>query len=85
MKEINMGKGIQVQTPWLSINEAAIYSGMSREKFIREAEKQKTPSGGGKGNDRCYHVQALDEMLRQGGDYPPETVVVEVSQEEAAC
>jgi len=49
---------------------------MSREKFLRVSEKFDVSHGGGVGNDRCYHVQALDRLLRQSGYYPPETMIV---------
>jgi hypothetical protein len=76
MKTMQMGKGVEIRTPWLGINEAAAYCSMSREKFLRVSEKFDVSHGGGVGNDRCYHVQALDRLLRQSGYYPPETMIV---------
>lgn len=71
MKEIVLGKGVAVSTPWLSIVEAAAYCNMSRERFLRQAGTNGTPHGGGTGTDRSYHVANLDRLMRQTGYNPP--------------
>lgn len=72
MKKVNMGRGDEVKTPWLTINEAAVYCNMGREKFLRTAERWDVSHGGGSGPDRSYHVNTLDRMMRQAGYYPSE-------------
>ncbi|MFZ5770511.1 MAG: hypothetical protein ACOY4W_03705 [Thermodesulfobacteriota bacterium] len=77
MKEISLGKGVTVSTPWLNTVEAAAYCNMSREKFMRLAEAANLSFGGESRPDRCYHVSGLDRLLRQTGHTQPAIETVE--------
>ncbi len=61
MKTIHLDKGREISTPWLSIDEAAAYCGMSRETFrVKAAE---VPFGG-TSRGRKYYIPDLDEWMK---------------------
>lgn len=64
MKEVTLSNGRTIKTPWLRIEEAAAYCGLSRSAFTDHSRK--LPHGG---NDRTrlYNVKTLDAWLN--GDY----------------
>jgi len=59
MKKIQMGKGEEVSTPWLTSDEAALYCNMSRTSFNKIC-KGIPRSEGGKPK---YHTKVLDGFM----------------------
>jgi len=70
MKEVRLdNEGLKViRTPWLRVNEAATYCGISRTIF--EARTGHLPHGGTR-KTRLYHVKILDAWL--SGEFPDPT------------
>jgi len=60
--------GVIEKTPWLSIDEAAAYCGISRAIFTARAGH--LPHGGDS-HTKLYHVDILDAWLRHELDAPP--------------
>ena len=67
MKEINFKNGKVITTPWLRIEEAAAYCGLSRSAFNDHSSD--LPHSGGK-RTRLYHVNVLDAWLEGTLDVP---------------
>ena len=67
MKEV-MLKNRVIKTPWLRIDEAAAYCGLSRVAFDARA-KDSLPHGGDS-RTRLYHVKTLDAWLANELDIP---------------
>ena len=67
MKEVTLKNGKVVKTPWLRIEEAAAYCGLSRSSFCDHARD--LPHSG---NDRTrlYNVKILDAWLNGTLDIP---------------
>lgn len=62
MREIVSDDGAKVvKSPWLRIEDAAMYCGVSRSMF--EAHCANLPHGGGS-RARVYHVDVLDRWVR---------------------
>ncbi|MBU2552481.1 MAG: hypothetical protein KKB20_28980 [Proteobacteria bacterium] len=66
MKEITLDDGRVLKTPWLRVNEAAAYCGVSRRWFEHHAFKVNLPHGGTR-KTRLYHVKILDALM--SGEY----------------
>jgi hypothetical protein len=71
MKQVPVGDKI-VQTPWLRIDEAAAYCGLSRSAF--DDRSIRLPHAGDD-RMRLYHVETLDRWLRGEIADAPFTVV----------
>ena len=67
MKEITLKNGKVIKTPWLRIEEAAAYCGLSRSAFNDHSSD--LPHSGGK-RTRLYHVKVLDSWLEGALDIP---------------
>ena len=70
MREVVFEDGKKIiKSPWLRIDEAAVYCGMSRSAFDDRAKAVGLPHGG---NDwmRLYHVDILDKWLEGKLDVP---------------
>jgi hypothetical protein len=67
MKEIKLKNGRIVKTPWLRIEEAASYCGLSRTAFIDHA---KDLPHGGDSRTRIYHIKVLDAWIANKLDTP---------------
>jgi len=67
MREVVIKAGRTVKSPWLRIEEAAAYCGISRGMFYKHA--QKLPFGGDR-RTRLYHVKELDRWVRGELDVP---------------
>ncbi len=65
MKRVEMKKGRIVETPWLRIDEAAAYCGVSRNAFLARA---KHLPFSGHSDLRLYHCNILDRFIN--GDLP---------------
>lgn len=66
MKRVEFKKGRSVvETPWLTVDEAAAYCGMARSTFQEKAEN--VPHGGSRGMRR-YDCRVLDQFIR--GELP---------------
>ena len=61
MKEISLKDGRIIKTPWLRIDEAAAYCGLSRTAFTKHA--QALPHGGDP-RTRLYDEKILDAWIR---------------------
>lgn len=62
MKKINLGKGREIETPWLTIEEAAAYCGMGRSTFFDHADE--VPSSG-HGKSRKFKASDLDVWMEK--------------------
>lgn len=67
MRETVIKPGKVVKSPWLRIEEAAAYCGISRTMFSSHA--QRLPHGGDR-RTRLYHVRELDRWVRGELDVP---------------
>ncbi len=67
MKEIKLKNGRIVKTPWLRIEEAASYCGLSRTAFTDHAKN--LPHGGDQ-RTRIYHIKVLDAWIANELDTP---------------
>ena len=65
MKRIELKKGRVIETPWLRLEEAAAYCGMSRTTFVDRGGS--IPYEGDE-SIKIYHVNILDSFIR--GDLP---------------
>lgn len=65
MKKVEIRKGKFIETPWLRIEEAAAYVGISRGDFDRRSKN--LPHSGSE-RTRIYNVKTLDAWLN--GLYP---------------
>ena len=65
MKRVEMKKGRVIETPWLRVDEAAAYCGLSRTAFV---ERSAPIPYEGDESIRIYHVNVLDAFIR--GDLP---------------
>ena len=61
MKKVSLDKGREIETPWLNVEEAAIYCGLARSVFWETASGIPS-SGSGKG--RKYKTADLDEWMK---------------------
>lgn len=68
MKEVVLNKNRVIKTPWLRIEEAAAYCGLSRVTFDAHA-KDSLPHGGD-ARTRLYHVKILDAWVANQLDTP---------------
>lgn len=63
MREVIFEDGRRViKSPWLRIDEAAAYCGISRSCFDDRARESDLPHGGD-GRMRLYHTEVLDRWL----------------------
>jgi len=67
MKEVALKNGKVVRTPWLRIEEAAAYCGLSRSAFVAHARA--LPHAGNE-RTRLYNVKTLDAWLAGNLDIP---------------
>ena len=67
MKEVTLKKGKAVKTPWLRIEEAAAYCGLSRSSFCDHARD--LPHSGNE-RTRLYNAKILDAWLNGTLDIP---------------
>jgi hypothetical protein len=67
MKEIKLKNDRTVKTPWLRIEEAAKYCGLSRAAFIEHA---KNLPHGGDSRTRIYNIKVLDAWIANELDIP---------------
>ena len=67
MKEIIFKAGKVIRTPWLRIEEAAAYCGLSRSAFTDHA---RTLPHSGNDRTRLYNVKTLDAWLNGSLDIP---------------
>jgi hypothetical protein len=58
-------RGVYIETPWLRIEEAAAYCGISRSSFMARARNL---AHAGDDNCRLYHVRLLDQFVK--GELP---------------
>lgn len=63
MKEVSLKDGRVIKTPWLRIDEAAAYCGISRTTFDQKAFA--VPHGGSD-RTRLYHCKVLDRWMEGG-------------------
>lgn len=63
MKEVELKDGRTIKTPWLRIEEAALYCGISRSTF---EDKAFAVPHGGSDRTRLYHVKILDQWMSGG-------------------
>lgn len=61
MKKVLLDKGREIVTPWLNVEEAAKYVGMSVPTFF--AKKEEVPCSGS-GRNRKYNTEALDVWMK---------------------
>lgn len=62
LKRIGLDNGREIVTPWLNLDEAAVYCGRARDSFLNLARDRKCRVSG-EGSGRRYHVDDLDAML----------------------
>jgi predicted DNA-binding transcriptional regulator AlpA len=62
MKTIDMGRGVQVSTPILSAEEAAVYLGVSLRAFWRLGAPRHNVGGSPR-----WHCRELDEWVKKEG------------------
>jgi len=67
VREVMIKPGRVVKSPWLRIDEAAAYCGISRSMF--DQHSRELPFGGDK-RTRLYHVKELDRWVRGDLDVP---------------
>ena len=67
MKESDLKNGKVIKTPWLRIEEAAAYCGISKTKFVDSA---KDVPHGGDPRTRLYHVKILDAWINNELNVP---------------
>ena len=67
MREIITKNGKFVKTPWLTVDGAAAYCGLTRSGFMNRA---KDLPHGGDSDTRLYHVEVLDAWIRGELDIP---------------
>ena len=67
MREVTIKPGRIVKSPWLRIDEAAAYCGISRSMF--DCHARELPFGGDR-RTRLYHVKELDRWVRGDLDIP---------------
>jgi len=67
MREVVIKPGRVVKSPWLRIEEAAAYCGISRTMFDKHAKEL---HHGGDQRTRLYHVKELDRWVRGDLDVP---------------
>ena len=67
MREVMIKPGRVVKSPWLRIEEAAAYCGISRTMFDKHS---KALPFGGDTRTRLYHVKELDRWVRGELDVP---------------
>lgn len=67
MKEVTLKKGKIIKTPWLRIEEAAAYCGLSRSAF--NDHSRDLPHSGNE-RTRLYNVKILDAWLSGTLDIP---------------
>jgi hypothetical protein len=67
VKKIRYKDGRLIETPWLRVDESAIYCGMSRSSFVRRAAQ--VPHGGSS-SFRMYHTEVLDNWMAGRLDVP---------------
>ena len=67
MREVTIKPGRIVKSPWLRIDEAAAYCGISRSMF--DCHARELPFGGDR-RTRLYHVKELDRWVRGDLDVP---------------
>lgn len=60
MKEIRLGNGRTITSPWLRREEASLYCGISQSMF--DSHSINLPHGGTARN-RLYHVHVLDKFM----------------------
>lgn len=70
MKQVSVKDRI-VETPWLRIEEAAAYCGLSRSAF--DERSQRVPHAGDD-RTRLYHVSILDKWVQ--GDLPDAPFII---------
>ncbi len=58
-------RGVYIETPWLRIEEAAAYCGISRSSFMARARNL---AHAGDDDCRLYHVRLLDQFVK--GELP---------------
>jgi hypothetical protein len=62
MKRIEVRKNKVVESPWLRIEEAAAYCGMSRSTFCARATASRLPFSGEQ-DFKLYHIKILDAWI----------------------
>ena len=68
MKEVTLSNGRTIKTPWLRIEEAAAYCGLSRSAFTEHSMARDIPHSGNE-RTRLYNTKILDAWLN--GNYGP--------------
>lgn len=68
MKQVDLKNGKKVKTPWLRIDEAAAYCGISRSTFTKYAAEKL--SHGGDRRIKLYDTKILDAWIRNELDIP---------------
>ena len=68
MKEVTLSNGRTIKTPWLRIEEAAAYCGLSRSAFTEHSMSKDIPHSGNE-RTRLYNIKVLDAWLN--GTYGP--------------
>ena len=68
MKEVALKNGKTIKTPWLRIEEAAAYCGLSRSAFTEHSIARNIPHSGNE-RTRLYNTKVLDAWLN--GNYGP--------------
>ncbi len=64
MKKLLLKGGKEIVTPWLNVEEAAVYCGISRRKFSLAVAGGEISAG----RDKHFHVEELDKFLKGDGD-----------------
>ena len=68
MKEVDLEDGHKViKTPWLRVEEAATYCGISKTRFLKSS---KDLPHGGDDRTRIYHIKVLDAWMNNELDVP---------------
>ena len=62
MREVMIDGKRVIRSPWLRIDEAAVYCGISRAMFDSRAREARLPHGGDE-RTRLYHVDVLDQWV----------------------
>ena len=68
MKEVELKNGKKVTTPWLRVDEAAAYCGISRSTFVKYAG-EKLPHGGSS-RTKLYDINMLNAWIGNELDIP---------------
>lgn len=62
MKKVILSDGREIETPWLTISEAAFYCGVSRTTINDHADEIKCS---GSGKSRKFKAADLDEWMKE--------------------